>query len=131
MKSETIFHSGDYILCNDNDVTEVYANAADCRVENDMDCEFDLFANGFATTCCSQQIEDMVEDGEKIQWSEAAMAKHARNETTFYFKGDKAQYTGKVEEIYGGTFYEFTYLEGHKKGTIGHTSRRPITKGAR
>lgn len=45
---------------------------------------------------------------------------------TFYFKGDKVQYTGKSEIIYGGMFYEFVYMEGHKKGKIGHTPNPPF-----
>jgi hypothetical protein len=35
---------------------------------------------------------------------------------TTYFKGDLAEYTGKVEEIYGGTFREVVLIEGHLKG---------------
>ena len=33
-----------------------------------------------------------------------------------YFKGDKAEYTGKVVVLHGGTFYEVVMLEGHMKG---------------
>lgn len=43
----------------------------------------------------------------------------------FHFKGDKVQYTGKSEKMYGGMFYEFVYLEGHKKGKKGHTPNSP------
>ena len=31
---------------------------------------------------------------------------------TTYSKGDKAEYTGKVLTIHGGTFYEVLMLEG-------------------
>jgi len=34
---------------------------------------------------------------------------------TGYFKGDKIQFTGKEEVLYGGLFDEFVYLEGYKK----------------
>ena len=44
---------------------------------------------------------------------------------TFYFGGDKVQYTGKTEKIYGGKFYEFVYLEGRKKGQKGYTPHAP------
>ncbi len=37
------------------------------------------------------------------------------NQTT-YFKGDKAEYTGKVVSLHGGTFYEVVLLEGHLIG---------------
>lgn len=33
-----------------------------------------------------------------------------------YWKGDLAEYTGKSEVIYGGLFYEYLLLEGHRKG---------------
>jgi hypothetical protein len=33
-----------------------------------------------------------------------------------YFKGDLAEYTGKVEQMHGGTFYEVRLLEGHLEG---------------
>ena len=35
---------------------------------------------------------------------------------TAYFKGDKAEYTGKSETQFGGIFYEVLMLEGHLKG---------------
>jgi hypothetical protein len=35
---------------------------------------------------------------------------------TTYFKGDKAEYTGNVHELHGGTFYEVTMLEGADAG---------------
>lgn len=37
---------------------------------------------------------------------------------TTYFRGDKAQYTGKTEEAYGRTWYEIILLEGHNKGKL-------------
>ena len=33
-----------------------------------------------------------------------------------YFKGDLAEYTGKVEHLHGGKFYEVVLLEGHLEG---------------
>ena len=41
--------------------------------------------------------------------------KKMKKEVT-YFKGDKAEYTGKVVNVYGGTFNEIKMLEGTKKG---------------
>ena len=38
-----------------------------------------------------------------------------KTKKTTYFKGDKAEYTGKTEELYGGLFYEIKLLEGHLK----------------
>jgi hypothetical protein len=35
-----------------------------------------------------------------------------------YFKGDKAEYTGKVETMYGRTWREVRLLEGHMKGQL-------------
>ena len=35
---------------------------------------------------------------------------------TTYWKGDKAEYTGKVLTIHGGLFYEIVMLEGRFKG---------------
>lgn len=37
---------------------------------------------------------------------------------TTHFKGDKAVYTGKVESLHGGTFYEVELLEGYFKGSM-------------
>ena len=53
---------------------------------------------------------------------------------TTYFKGDKAEYTGKSETQHGGLFYEVIMLEGHLKGqsrwvvdppgfTLGHPNK--------
>lgn len=35
-----------------------------------------------------------------------------------YFKGDAGEYTGKVEQLHGGTFYELRMTEGHLKGQV-------------
>lgn len=43
-----------------------------------------------------------------------------------YWKGDKAEYTGKVEVLHGGTFYELLMLEGHLKGQTKLTSHAPV-----
>lgn len=53
----------------------------------------------------------------------AFAASNARQEfnmpkQTTYFKGDKAEYTGKVLTLHGGTFYEVVMLEGHTKGQM-------------
>ncbi len=37
-----------------------------------------------------------------------------KNETCF--KGDKAEYTGRTEKLYGVLWYEVRLLEGHEKG---------------
>ena len=42
-----------------------------------------------------------------------------------YFKGDKARYTGKSEEMHGGLFHEIEMLEGHLKGQKQWTPRAP------
>lgn len=47
------------------------------------------------------------------------------NAVTFYMKGDLAEYTGKVEQISGGTFYEYKFLEGANVGKTGVTQRAP------
>jgi len=47
------------------------------------------------------------------------------NETTFYWKGDLARYTGRTERLYGGTFYEAELLEGHRKGQLILTTNAP------
>ena len=45
--------------------------------------------------------------------------------TTTYWKGDKVEYTGKVEQLYGGTFYEIRLLEGHMVGQTKLTPKPP------
>ena len=35
---------------------------------------------------------------------------------TTYFKGDYAEYTGNMERLHGGVFYQIRLLEGHLKG---------------
>jgi hypothetical protein len=47
------------------------------------------------------------------------------NKITFYWKGDKAQYTGKSEMVYGGKFFQITLLEGMYTGQERWTSRCP------
>ena len=42
-----------------------------------------------------------------------------------YFKGNKASYTGKKEELYGRTAYEIKILEGPEKGKTKVTYREP------
>lgn len=63
------------------------------------------------------------------------MAKKQANPTT-YSAGFKVEYTGKVEELYGGTFYQVRVLEGPAKGELrdivkapgaGHSERRKGT----
>lgn len=44
---------------------------------------------------------------------------------TTYINGDKAEYTGEMREIAGGTFYVVKFLEGDREGTEGVTQRRP------
>jgi len=45
-----------------------------------------------------------------------------------YWKGSKARYTGKKEDLYGGTFYELELLDGHRKGKFVLTSTPPENK---
>lgn len=47
-----------------------------------------------------------------------------KNKTT-YRNGDKIRYTGKSETLYGGLFYEYEILDGHKKGQKGLTQQAP------
>ena len=42
-----------------------------------------------------------------------------------YFKGNKAEYTGKSEMVYGGKFFEIRLLDGHEKGKLKWTSKCP------
>ena len=49
---------------------------------------------------------------------------------TGYFKGDKMEYTGKTEMLYGETAYEAALVEGHRKGEVIWTYRAPGTTGA-
>lgn len=44
--------------------------------------------------------------------------------------GDKIAYTGKTMKIHGGFFYEFTYLDGLKKGQIEVTQSYPEDREA-
>jgi hypothetical protein len=39
-------------------------------------------------------------------------------ENITWFMGDKAEYTGKTVNVYGGVFDEIKMLEGDKKGKI-------------
>ena len=45
-----------------------------------------------------------------------------------YRNGDQIEYTGKTMKIHGGLFYEFTYLDGLKKGENGVTQNVPEEK---
>lgn len=45
-----------------------------------------------------------------------------------FFKGERARYTGKVEVLYGATFYEIEILEGHRKGEMALVSDRQNPK---
>lgn len=42
-----------------------------------------------------------------------------------YRGGDKIEFNGKTQKIHGGTFYEYVYLSGPKKGQIGVTQTPP------
>ena len=43
-----------------------------------------------------------------------------------YFKGDKAEYTGVVLQLHGGTFYEVKMLEGIYKGETKVVASAPV-----
>lgn len=45
-----------------------------------------------------------------------------------YIFGDRAAYTGKVVEAYGGTFYEVRMLEGHMAGQLKVVKQPPLPK---
>lgn len=45
-----------------------------------------------------------------------------------YVFGDRAAYTGKVVEAYGGTFYEVKMLEGHMEGQLKAVKQPPMPK---
>jgi len=47
-----------------------------------------------------------------------------------YRNGDRIAYTGKTMKLHGGFFYEFTYVDGLKKGQIGVTQSYPEDKEA-
>ena len=47
---------------------------------------------------------------------------------TTYIFGDRAAYTGKVVEAYGGTFYEVKMLEGHMEGQMKAVKQPPMAK---
>jgi len=46
-------------------------------------------------------------------------------ESLALIRGDFARYTGEVQQIAGGTFYEVVLLEGHRKGATALTQRAP------
>jgi hypothetical protein len=35
---------------------------------------------------------------------------------TGYFNGDAVRFTGKIDILYGGVFYEAVFTEGHRQG---------------
>lgn len=45
--------------------------------------------------------------------------------TSFYRNGDLCRYTGKSEVLYGGLFFEFVWVDGHRAGETGLTGRKP------
>jgi len=47
------------------------------------------------------------------------------NESTFFFKGDLAKYTGKTQELYGQTWFEAEIQEGHREGELILTPNPP------
>lgn len=46
-------------------------------------------------------------------------------EKEFYWKGDKAEYTGKSEILHGARCFEIRLLEGNEKGKLKYTYRCP------
>jgi len=52
------------------------------------------------------------------------------NKAISYRNGDKIEYTGRTMKIHGGFFYEFTYLDGLKKGQNGVTQNYPENQEA-
>lgn len=64
-------------------------------------------------------------DGPGRLFSKPELSARAGKGVETYHMGDKIRFTGKVDPMAGGTFYEFEYLDGHKKGKKGHTQRKP------
>lgn len=54
------------------------------------------------------------------------MNENTNTAPTTYVFGDKAAYTGKVVEAYGGTFYEVVMLEGHLEGQLKAVKQPPM-----
>jgi hypothetical protein len=54
------------------------------------------------------------------------MNKPTNTAPTTYVFGDKAVYTGKVVEAYGGTFHEVLMLEGHMEGQLKAVKQPPV-----
>src|SRR3990167_7975553 len=52
------------------------------------------------------------------------------NAATTHFKGDEAEYTGAIQTVAGGTFYEIVLLEGHMKGQTKLVTNAPPTVAA-
>tara|TARA_R110002126_G_scaffold116548_1_gene255993 strand:+ start:163 stop:351 length:189 start_codon:yes stop_codon:yes gene_type:complete len=53
---------------------------------------------------------------------------HTNTAPIAYVFGDRAEYTGKVVEAYGGTFYEVKMLEGHMEGQLKAVKQPPMPK---
>jgi len=42
-----------------------------------------------------------------------------------FWKGDMAIFTGKIEHLYGGKFYQYRLTEGHRRGDFIVSQRKP------
>ena len=51
------------------------------------------------------------------------LSRNARPETRWH--GDRAEYTGKTQEMHGGLFHEIQMMEGHLKGQSKWTQQAP------
>jgi hypothetical protein len=84
--------------------------------------------------------EDAVIEAESILSSAVGNAKEKRLQSippkvspedqdpvVSYRDGDRIKFNGKTQQISGGTFYEFEYLEGRKKGEAGVTMNPPAS----
>jgi len=88
---------------------------------------------GGSAHACTRAVPHVCKPGvHVITWSPKKRLNHMNenlNENTApttYIFGDKAAYTGNVMEIYGGTFYEVTMLEGHLKGQLKAVKQPPV-----
>lgn len=48
-----------------------------------------------------------------------------RTKWDFYFNGDKVRYTGEWRVMCRGLFYEYEFMDGTRKGSLGWTQRIP------
>ncbi len=65
---------------------------------------------------------------ERSRKSQQQMGLFANPATVAWCGGNKVRFTGKTQILHGGTFHEFVYLDGPKKGKIGVTQHPPKSR---